>query len=263
MTDPSCSDGATRRGIPCRTSLRRPRGLPLVRRIPPFGNPTLLAGLCHRGADARGFLSLRRAWPSGRTPTPGSPGPDTSSATSSVVSPFGTITCPDRTTATMVASRGMCSSASGSDPHGNPSARRTSTSFASLPCNGRSCTRDPTDTASSTSAVSRCGLDTDTSTPQVSLKSHWFFGWFTRATTRGIANSCLARRAITRLTWSSPVAATMTSTSSRPAEWSSLSSQASASMTSTPSASRIRSAARASRSITTTSWSERLRSPAM
>ena len=37
-------------------------------------------------------------------------------------------------------------------------------------------------TASSTSAVMRCGVDTERSTPQFSLNSHSFFGWFTRAT---------------------------------------------------------------------------------
>ena len=47
-------------------------------------------------------------------------------------------------------------------------------------------------TASSTSAVSRCGVDTATSTPHISLNIHSFFGLFTRATTRGTPNSCLA-----------------------------------------------------------------------
>ena len=42
---------------------------------------------------------------------------------------------------------------------------------------------DPTVTASSTRAVSRCGVDTLTSTPQTSLNIHSFFGLFTRATT--------------------------------------------------------------------------------
>ena len=76
---------------------------------------------------------------------------------------------------------------------------------------------DPTETASSTSAVSSCGVDTETSTPQLSLNSHWFFGWLTRAITRGTANSCLASSEITRLSSSSPVAATTTSTVARPA----------------------------------------------
>ena len=53
-------------------------------------------------------------------------------------------------------------------------------------------TSEPTETASSTSAVSSWGVETETSTPQLSLKSHWFFELLTRATTRGTANSCLA-----------------------------------------------------------------------
>ena len=96
------------------------------------------------------------------------------------------------------------------------------------PSNWSSRTSDPTDTASSTSAVSSWGVDTDTSTPQLSLNSHWFFGWLTRATTRGTANSCLASREMTRLSSSSPVAATTTSTVARPAASSEDTSQASA-----------------------------------
>src|SRR5436305_461260 len=46
-------------------------------------------------------------------------------------------------------------------------------------------TSRPTVTASSTNAVMRCGVDTERSTPQFSLNSHSFFGWFTRAMTRG------------------------------------------------------------------------------
>ena len=76
---------------------------------------------------------------------------------------------------------------------------------------------EPTETASSTRAVRSWGVDTETSTPQLSLNSHWFFGWLTRATTRGTANSCLASREITRLSSSSPVAATTTSTVASPA----------------------------------------------
>ena len=57
----------------------------------------------------------------------------------------------------------------------------------------------------------RCGVDTAMSTPQVALNIHWFFGWLTRAMTRGTANSCLARSDTTRLSSSSPVAATTTS----------------------------------------------------
>ena len=40
----------------------------------------------------------------------------------------------------------------------------------------------PTDTASSTKAVSRCGVETDTSTPHISLNIHSFFGLFTMQT---------------------------------------------------------------------------------
>src|SRR5687768_18368752 len=54
----------------------------------------------------------------------------------------------------------------------------------------------------------RWGVDTDRSTPQFSLNIHSFLGWFTRATTRGTWNSCLASSEITRLSSSSPVAAT-------------------------------------------------------
>ena len=61
----------------------------------------------------------------------------------------------------------------------------TSTSPARPPSKLSRRTRLPTDTASSTSAVSRCGVDTDTSTPHISLNIHSFFGLLTRATTRG------------------------------------------------------------------------------
>ena len=100
---------------------------------------------------------------------------------------------------------------------GESSARVISTRWALPPWNWSSRTRLPTETASSTSAVRSWGVETETSTPQLSLKSHWFFGWLTRATTRGTANSCLARRETTRLSSSSPVAATTTSTVARPA----------------------------------------------
>ncbi len=52
----------------------------------------------------------------------------------------------------------------------------------------------------------RCGVDTDTSTPHISLNIHSFFGLLTRATTRGTPNSCLASSEMTRLSSSSPVA---------------------------------------------------------
>ena len=40
----------------------------------------------------------------------------------------------------------------------------------------------------------RCGVDTERSTPQFSLNSHSFFGWFTRATTRGTAELLLGEQ---------------------------------------------------------------------
>src|ERR671919_2506211 len=72
-------------------------------------------------------------------------------------------------------------------------------------------TRSPTVTASSTSAVRTCGGLIGTSTPQASVNSHSFLGWLTRATTWGTPYSCFDRSEITRLSSSSPVAATMTS----------------------------------------------------
>src|SRR5205823_4637238 len=61
------------------------------------------------------------------------------------------------------------------------------------------------------SAPRMCGGLIATSTPQLSVNSHWFFGWFTRAITRATANSCFASSEITRLSSSSPVAETTTS----------------------------------------------------
>ena len=49
-------------------------------------------------------------------------------------------------------------------------------------------------TASSTSAVMRCGVDTERSTPQFSLNSHSFFGWFTRAIDAGHAELLLGEQ---------------------------------------------------------------------
>ena len=60
----------------------------------------------------------------------------------------------------------------------------TSISVARPPSNDSRRTRLPTLTASSTRAVSRCGVETATSTPQLSLNIHSFLGLFTRATTR-------------------------------------------------------------------------------
>src|SRR5688572_202729 len=71
-------------------------------------------------------------------------------------------------------------------------------------------TMSPTLTASSTSAVMMRGVDTATSTPHASSNIHSFFGLFTRATVRGTPYSVLAINETTRLTLSSPVAATTT-----------------------------------------------------
>jgi hypothetical protein len=61
------------------------------------------------------------------------------------------------------------------------------------------------------------------------LKSHSFFGWFTRATVRGTPNSVFASSEVTRLALSSPVAAITTSQESMLASSSEDSSHASAS----------------------------------
>ena len=98
----------------------------------------------------------------------------------------------------------------------------------------------PTLTASWTSAVMRCGVDTATSTPHISLNIHSFFGLFTRATTRRVPNSCLASREITRLSSSSPVTDATTSASSQPAAANVETSHASASSQATPAGSPIR-----------------------
>ena len=90
-------------------------------------------------------------------------------------------------------------------------------------------TRSPIETASSTSAVISRGVETATSTPQASPNIHSFLGLFTRATVRGTPYSVLASSDRTRLALSSPVAATTTSASSRPASDNESTSQASAS----------------------------------
>lgn len=71
------------------------------------------------------------------------------------------------------------------------------------------------------------GVETATSTPQASSKSHSLRGSLTRATTRGTANSVLDSRLTTTLALSSPVAAIMTSKSSSLTDSSRLSSHAS------------------------------------
>src|SRR5664280_2410951 len=187
----------------------------------------------------------------------------TSSPTARRVSPRGTTSLSDRTTATTVASRGNPNSARLMPAAGESSARVTSTRWALPPSNRSRRTRLPTETASSTRAVSSCGVDTDTSTPQLSVNSHWFFGWLTRATTRGTANSCLARRETTRLSSSSPVAATTTSTVASPAASRDETSQASATTQVTSRSARMRSTRSGSRSMTSTSWPLAWRSEAM
>src|SRR5665647_889110 len=110
------------------------------------------------------------------------------------------------------------------------SSGRVSSTMVALPCpKVKIRTRSPTLTASSTRAVISRGVDTATSTPQASSNSHSFLGLLTRATVRGTPNSVLARRDTTRLALSSPVAATTTSQSAKPASCSELVSQASAS----------------------------------
>ena len=54
------------------------------------------------------------------------------------------------------------------------------------------------------------GVDTATSTPHEESKSHSFFGWLIRATTRGTPYSVLPKSEVTRFALSSPVAATKT-----------------------------------------------------
>src|SRR6478735_5404891 len=90
-------------------------------------------------------------------------------------------------------------------------------------------TRSPTETASSTSADMIRGVETLTSTPQASVKSHSLLGWLTRPTVRGTPNSVFASSEVTRLTLSSPVAAITTSQRSSRASSSEESSHESAS----------------------------------
>ena len=94
---------------------------------------------------------------------------------------------------------------------GDPAANVTSASRALPPSRLSSRTKDPTVTASSTNAVSRWGVDTEMSTPHISLNIHSFFGLFTRASTRCTPNSCLDSSETTRLSSSSPVTAATTS----------------------------------------------------
>ena len=79
------------------------------------------------------------------------------------------------------------------------------------------------------------GVETATSTPQESSNIHSFLGWLTRATTRDTPNSVLASRETTKLTLSSPVAATTTSHCESRASSKAVISQASAMRVSAPS----------------------------
>src|SRR5665811_1572312 len=99
-------------------------------------------------------------------------------------------------------------------PANGLSSGSVSSTMVAVPCpKVKILTRSPILTASSTSAVISRGVDTATSTPQASSNSHSFLGLLTRATVRGTPNSVLASRDTTRLTLSSPVAATTTSQS--------------------------------------------------
>ncbi len=135
----------------------------------------------------------------------------TSSPAEKTVSGWGITTWPSRRIATTAESGGRRSSYSGRPTDGELSGRVISTIEMRPPSRRISRTRSPTVTASSTMAVRMCGGDTAASTPHCSVNSHSFFGWFTRARTRGTANSCLANSDVTRLSSSSPVAATTTS----------------------------------------------------
>src|SRR5687768_6852748 len=125
-------------------------------------------------------------------------------------------------------------SGNGIRPAGFPtygeSAGRVSSTRLALPwrkVNSR--TRSPMVTASSTSADMIRGVETLTSTPHASVKSHSLLGWLTRPTVRGTPNSVLASSEVTRLALSSPVAAMTTSHWSSRASSSEDSSQESAS----------------------------------
>src|SRR6478609_6934449 len=131
--------------------------------------------------------------------------------------------------ATSTTSPGQCRSPIRAPTHGLLAGRVISTRFASPSWKVSSRTRSPTVTASSTRADISRGVETATSTPHDSLNNHSFFGLLTRATTRGTPYSVLASRDTTRLTLSSPVAATTTWHSCSPASSSEVTSQASAS----------------------------------
>ncbi len=122
----------------------------------------------------------------------------------------------------------------------------------------------PTSTASSTSDVINAGVDTETSTPQLSLKSHSFRALLMRLMTRGTPNSCFESQLITRLSSSSPVAAIITSALRTSAEARLAYSQASAAKTLTPGSCDFRrSAVEVTCSIKVTSWWRSIKSSAI
>jgi hypothetical protein len=105
--------------------------------------------------------------------------------------------------------------------------------------------------------------DTAVSTPHWSVNSQVFLGLLTLATTRGTAYQRLTSRLTTRLSSSSPVAATTVSTESRPRRSSTDGSQASPATTVRPPEALARLAVAASCSTTTTSWPASTRWSAM
>ncbi len=140
-----------------------------------------------------------------------------SSFASSVSSRLGAIGRSSRMMQTSTVSGGSCSSPAIDPTTGEPGGSVSSTIVA-CPCwNVKIRTRSPIETASSTRAVMSRGVDTATSTPQASSNIHSFLGLLTRATVRGTPYSVLASSDTTRLTLSSPLAATTTSQSARPA----------------------------------------------
>src|SRR5262245_10677021 len=139
------------------------------------------------------------------------------------------MTLPSRRIATRAVSAGHWMSPILVPASGASLAMVSSTRLASLCRKVISRTRSPTLTASSTSAESRRGVETATSTPHDSLNSHSFLGWLMRATTLGTPYSVLASSDTTRLTLSSPVAAITTLQRCSAASSSEVISQASAS----------------------------------
>src|SRR6266540_2655060 len=159
-----------------------------------------------------------------------------SSPTASTVSGTAITTWPSRMMATIAESGGRRSSYRGRPAFGDSSGSLISTSVTCPFCRRSSRTRSPTETASSTSEVRMWGGDTESSTPHWSVNIHSFFGWLTRASTLGTPYSCFDSSEITRLSSSSPVAATTTSASATWAFSRTHSSQASPRTTSTPGA---------------------------